>query len=92
LVFRDELLNTETLEPNFTFIATTTRGPRRRAEDFDRRLDRSLLRDALTRWGHTARDVYVCGSNVFVEAATSSLVPESVPAARIRTERYGGKD
>jgi ferredoxin-NADP reductase len=92
LIFRDELLNTETLEPNFTFIATTTRGPRHRAEDFDQRLDRSLLRDALTRWGHTARDVYVCGSNAFVEAITSSLVLESVPAARIRTERYGGKD
>ena len=92
LVFRDELLNTETLEPNFTFIATTTRRPRYRAEDFDRRLDRSLLRDALTRWGHTARSVYVCGSNVFVEAVASSLVLESVPAARIRTERYGGKD
>ena len=92
LIFRDELLNIATLEPNLTFIATTTRGLPHRAEDFDRRLDRSLLRDALTRWGHTARDVYVCGSNAFVESIASSLVLESVPAARIRTERYGGKD
>ncbi len=36
--------------------------------------------------------VYVCGSNDFVEAATSSLVLEDVPEARIRTERYGGKN
>jgi ferredoxin-NADP reductase len=92
LVFRDELLNTEAHEPSFMFIATTTRGPRHRAEDFDRRLDRSLLRDVLRRWKHSARDVYVCGSNSFVEAATTSLVLEAVPAERIRTERYGGKD
>jgi ferredoxin-NADP reductase len=92
LVFRDELLNTQAREPNFTFIATTTRGPRHRPDDFDRRLDRSLLRDVLTRWGRAARDVYVCGSNAFVEAVTKSLVLEAVPPASIRTERYGGKD
>jgi ferredoxin-NADP reductase len=92
LVFRDELLHIQAHEPSFTFIATTTRGPRHRAEDFDRRIDRSLVRDVLTRWGHTARDVYVCGSNVFVEAVTASLVLEAVPPGRIRTERYGGKD
>ena len=90
LVFRDELLNTQAHEPNFTFIATTTRGPRHRPDDFDRRFDRSLLHQMLTRWSHTASDVYVCGSNVFVEAVTSSLVLEAVPPGRIRTERYGG--
>jgi ferredoxin-NADP reductase len=92
LIFRDELLNIEAHEPHFTLVVTTTRGPRHRAEDFDRRLDRSLLRGVLTRWKRTARDVYVCGSNAFVEAATTSLVLEAVPAGSIRTERYGGKD
>jgi ferredoxin-NADP reductase len=90
LVFRDELLNTQAHEPNFTFVATTTRGPRHRPDDFDRRFDRSLLHQMLTRWSRTASDVYVCGSNVFVEAITSSLVLEAVPPGRIRTERYGG--
>src|ERR1700681_898450 len=66
LVFRDELLNTQAHQSNFIFIVTTTRGPRHRPEDFDRRLDHSLLREVLTRWGRIARDVYVCGSNVFV--------------------------
>jgi ferredoxin-NADP reductase len=91
LIFRDELLDTEAHEPSFMFIVTTTRGPRQRAEDFDRRLDRSLLRDALTRLRRTARNVYVCGSNAFVEAVTSSLVLEAMPPEIIRTERYGGK-
>jgi ferredoxin-NADP reductase len=92
LVFRDELLNTQAHESNFMFVVTTTRGPRHRPEDFDRRLDPSLLRQVLTRWGRTARDVYVCGSNVFVEAVTTGLVLEAVPAGRIRTERFGGKN
>jgi ferredoxin-NADP reductase len=92
LVFRDELLNTQGQEANFMFVVTTTRGPRHRPEDFDRRLDQSLLRQVLTRWGRTARDVYVCGSNVFVEAVTTGLVLEAVPAGRIRTERFGGKN
>jgi ferredoxin-NADP reductase len=92
LVFRDELLNTQAHESNFLFIATTTRGPRHRPEDFDRRLDQSLLREVLRRWGRTARDVYVCGSNVFVEAVTSGLVREAVPPGSIRTERFGGKN
>ncbi len=92
LVFRDEMLITQARESNFAFIATTTRGPRHRPEDFDRRLDRSLLREVLTRWGRSPSDVYVCGSNVFVEAVTSGLVLEAVPAGLIRTERFGGKN
>lgn len=91
LVFRDELL-TRAHESNFLFIVTTTRGPRHRPGDFDRRLDQSLPRELLTRWGRTARAVYVCGSNVFVEAVTTGLVLEAVPSGRIRTERFGGKN
>ena len=92
LVFRDELIDVEAREPNFTFIATTTRGPKHRPQDLDRRLDRLLLRDVLTLWGCAVRDTYVCGSNAFVEAVTTSLVTEIGSPERIRTERYGGKD
>lgn len=90
LIFRDEILNVQAREPSFTFVVTTTREARHRADDFDRRLDRSLLRQLMIRWNRTARDIYVCGSNAFVEAVTSSLVLEAVPAGKIRTERYGG--
>ena len=91
LIFRDELLNIDMREPDFTFIVATTRGPRHRPQDLDRRLDRSSLRGLLTGWRHAARDVYVCGSNDFVEAVTSNLVLEAAPPGRIRAERYGGK-
>jgi ferredoxin-NADP reductase len=92
LIFREELLSIDKHEPDFTFIVATTRGPRHRPRDFDRRLDRSALRSMLTGWGRAAHDVYVCGSNDFVEAVTSSLVLENVPPGRIRAERYGGKN
>jgi ferredoxin-NADP reductase len=91
LVFRDDLLAMQAQMPGFNFIATTTRGPRHRPEDFDRRIDRSLVHDILVHWGQVAHGAYVCGSNVFVEAVTTSLVAESIPPGRIRTERYGGK-
>jgi len=92
LVFRDELLDTQAQQPNFTFIATTTRGRPHRPQDFDRRVDRALLHDVLTRWNRSARSVYICGSNAFVEASTTSLVQEEVPPGRIRTERFGGQN
>jgi ferredoxin-NADP reductase len=92
LIFREELLSINLREPDFTLILATTRGPRRRPQDFDRRFDRSLLRAMLTRWAHAARDIYVCGSNDFVEAVTSSLVSEDIAPGRIRAERYGGKN
>lgn len=92
LVFRDELLGIQFRDPNFAMVVTTTRGPRQRPGDFDRRLDRSLLRDILAAWDRTPRNVYVCGSNVFVEAVTSSLVLEHIPPERVRTERFGGKN
>jgi ferredoxin-NADP reductase len=91
LIFREELLATEAREPDLAFIATTTRGPRQRPQDFDSRLDRALLHEALARWGHRPRDVYVCGSNVFAEAVTDGLILEAVPPGIIRTERFGGK-
>jgi ferredoxin-NADP reductase len=91
VVFRDELLSLQSRDENFRVVITTTRGPSHRAEDLDRRVDRSLLQAVLTTWDRMPRHVYVCGSNEFVEAVTSSLVCEAVPAERIRTERFGGK-
>lgn len=89
IVFRDELLAAPAQQPDFDFVLTTTREPRRRAEDFDRRIDRALVSEILARWGHTPQHVYVCGSNAFVEAATRALVDKGLPPRRIRAERYG---
>ena len=92
ILYRDELFDLEARDANFRLILTTTREPHHRAHDFDRRLDRPLLRDILERWGLAPRHAYVCGSNAFVEAVTSALVADGIPAAIVRAERYGGSD
>jgi ferredoxin-NADP reductase len=91
LAFRDELLLMEEREPHFALAITTTRGAPQRPQDFASRIDSALLGAVLTRWGAVVRHAYVCGSNAFVETATSVLVAQGIAAERVRTERYGGK-
>ncbi|MDQ6635865.1 MAG: ferredoxin reductase [Gemmatimonadota bacterium] len=90
VIFREELLTAEAGDPNFRLVVTTTREPRHRPADLERRLEREVLREILARWAQTPRLVYVCGATAFVEAVATALVAESIPADRIRTERYGG--
>ena len=67
-----------------------TREPPARSIDYDRRIDQAMVVDLLARLGGAPRHVYVCGSNPFVSAAADELVDAGVPAAVIKTERYGG--
>jgi ferredoxin-NADP reductase len=90
LIFRDELLNMDESDPAFRLMITTTRAPRLRPADFDRRLDRALLREILAGWAEAPRHVYVCGATAFVESVATALVAEGIPADQVRTERYGG--
>lgn len=90
IVFRDELLYAQAGEPGLEIVFATTRGPRHRAGDYERRLDRAQWREILARWAHAPRHVYVCGSNAFVAAVTGDLVREGLPPAQMRAERYGG--
>lgn len=92
LVYRDELLAEQARDKQFDLVITTTREARHRSGDFERRLDRTLLRDILGAWRQTPRYTYVCGSNAFVETVTTALVQEQIPAPSIRAERYGGTD
>jgi len=92
IVYRDELFDLEATDVNFRLVLTTTREARHRAHDYDRRLDRTLLREIMARWRHAPRHAYVCGSNAFVEAVTAALVADGVPAPIVRAERYGGSD
>jgi ferredoxin-NADP reductase len=49
-----------------------------------------MITEALGRLPGPARHAFVCGSNAFVEIAAQGLIDAGVPAAIIRTERYGG--
>ncbi|HUH92512.1 MAG TPA: FAD-binding oxidoreductase [Casimicrobiaceae bacterium] len=90
LIFRDELFERKAREPGFALAVTTTREPLSSPVDFDRRLDRTLLREILAGWRRSPRHVYVCGATAFVEAMTAALVAEGLPPRIVRAERYGG--
>ena len=90
VIFRDELLEADAKDPRFHLIVSTTREPRQRSSDLERRLDRAALREILARWGKSPKHAYVCGSTPFVEAIANALVDEGVAAELVKTERYGG--
>jgi ferredoxin-NADP reductase len=89
LLYRDELATLASHDDGFQLIFTLTREPARRARDHARRIDEAMLRDALARLPAPPTQVFVCGSNRFVEAAGESAIRAGVEAARIRTERFG---
>ena len=90
VIYCDELVALDRRDPNFELVLTTTRGPRHRPVDYDRRLDPSLLAEIVARWGRTPIRAYVCGSNAFVASMAAALVEDGMPAERVRAERYGG--
>jgi ferredoxin-NADP reductase len=85
LAYRDELLAS-----NATVRLVTTRGPKQRDSDYERRLDRALLAELLAHWQETPESSYVCGSTPFVETVTRALVELGLPPGSVRAERYGG--
>ena len=90
LICADELAAMAGADPSLRLVFITTREPRRRPGDLDRRLDDVLLREALAGWGHAPAATFVCGATPFVEAIASGLRAAGVDASTIRTERYGG--
>lgn len=90
LLYRDEMTAAAADQPGLTVVRVTTREPPRGPGDFGRRLDPALLARIVDDWGLTPRRVYVCGSNVFVEAVTTGLIASGISPDLIRTERYGG--
>src|SRR5262249_2904795 len=88
-LFRDELLALHGERNGFELVMTVTREPARRVGDYARRVDAAMISEILARLPERSNQVFVCGSNPFVEAATQSLLEASVSADLIRTERYG---
>jgi glycine betaine catabolism B len=49
-----------------------------------------MLTELLAKLPEVPRQVFVCGSNPFVEAAADATIAAGIPPGLIRTERYGG--
>ncbi|MER9416971.1 FAD-binding oxidoreductase [Mesorhizobium sp. M0306] len=89
VVFRDELIHLAERRDGFDLVLTLTREPARRPADYARRIDAAMMVQAMTRLPAPLKLAFVCGSNAFVTAAAEALIDAGVPAALIRTERYG---
>jgi ferredoxin-NADP reductase len=68
-------------------VLTFTREPPHGWAGHTGRIDSALIGEAVA--GATGGTAFVCGSNGFVESAVTLLLDHGVPAARIRTERFG---
>jgi len=89
VIFRDELIDLDERRDGFELVLTLTREPARRPSDYSRRVDAAMVMQALTRLSEAPTLAFVCGSNAFVSAAAQALIDAGLPAALIRTERYG---
>jgi ferredoxin-NADP reductase len=90
IAFREELLAMQAGDPRFAFVAAITRGQSPRADDLSRRLDGDSFAMLIGKWAELPKQIYVCGSNAFVEAATGGLRLAGIADKDVRTERYGG--
>jgi ferredoxin-NADP reductase len=71
-----------------TVIHTFTRSQPPGWTGYARRIDAAMLGEVLARTDPNAQ-VFICGPTPLVESAAGALVDRGVPAARIRTERFG---
>jgi ferredoxin-NADP reductase len=90
VLFRDELLALDARGDGFNLALALTREGAKRARDYGRRIDSAMLTELLARLPQAPNQVFVCGSNPFVEAATDATIAAGVAPGLIRTERYGG--
>lgn len=89
VLFSEELHCIEISDPAFVLALAITREKPVRASDFARRIDGMMVQEILTRLQGKPTQVFVCGSNGFVNIATDSALLAGLDASIIKTERYG---
>ncbi len=67
---------------------TLTRSQPPNWKGYNRRIDDQMLKELVGPFNKSVQ-VFICGPTLMVEAAANSLVKLGIPAAQIRTERFG---
>jgi ferredoxin-NADP reductase len=88
VIYRDELDRLAQSSPGLRIIHTLTRSQPEGWSGYRRRIDASMLTDALAELGPNPL-VYLCGPTLLVESVANALVELGVAPPRIRTERFG---
>lgn len=90
VLFAEELFKTEAADQHFHLALAITRDRPERSADFNRRIDSAIVADVVGRLPAQPGDVFICGSNGFVNIAADGALAAGLPAGAVRTERYGG--
>lgn len=90
VLFGEELLSLDAADPDFAFSLAITREAPKRKCDFGRRIDTPMVEKVLARLPRPPMQVFVCGSNPFVNIAVDGVLAAGIDARAIKTERYGG--
>lgn len=90
VLFSQELHAIEIGDAAFVLALAITREKPTRASDFARRIDSSMVQEVVARLHRKPTQVFVCGSNGFVNIATEGALLAGLDPSNIKTERYGG--
>jgi len=88
VIYRAELEALGAAGDGLLVVHTLTRAQPSGWTGYARRIDGPMLAEVRTPLGSDPL-VYICGPTLLVEAAANGLVEGGVPAARVRTERFG---
>jgi ferredoxin-NADP reductase len=88
IIYREELNQLAVAGNGLEVFHTLTRSQPPGWTQYARRIDEAMLTEVLAPLGASAR-AYLCGPTALVENAANALVGLDLPAARIRTERFG---
>jgi ferredoxin-NADP reductase len=88
IIYRAELQTLGADGSGLTVAHTLTRSQPPGWSGYARRIDEAMLSEVLTPLGSAAK-VFICGPTSLVENAANALVRLGLPAAQVRTERFG---
>jgi ferredoxin-NADP reductase len=88
VIYRSEIERLAARHDGLEAFFTLTRARPLDWHGYDRRVDRELL-DEVSWPAQENPLAFICGPTGFVEAVASALVSNGLPAARIKTERFG---
>jgi ferredoxin-NADP reductase len=88
IIYRTELDELGSDGSGLGVVHTLTRSQPPGWTGYARRIDEPMLTDVITPLGASAK-VFICGPTALVENAANALVRLGLPAAQVRTERFG---
>jgi ferredoxin-NADP reductase len=87
-IYSDELDELHTKMDGLEVFHTFTRVQPPRWTGYARRIDKEMLSEVAKPLGKSPQ-VFICGPTALVESAANALVQTGVPAASVKTERFG---